>query len=242
MSAYVNQTGEGYLGVLSIYGKNSSAGISVSKNYLQQLGIGEGEKVAVFVEDDRVVLQHPRYGTDGAKAIRTTNKPGGSHRRRSGALSLTDHVDHLAEIDTNIRIYERHWPHRLVLVPRDTDPLLTEPDAPTDLDPAEADEVGVNEVRDALADARESDVLELRVSFMTEAAGEQRESFRMVVSSTQETDDDAPFRIELDYPWTSGLWAPPQPGEWYITGGTAHREGSNVPYGIDSLRIWRWSS
>lgn len=110
------------------------------------------------------------------------------------------------------------------------------------LDPTEAEEVGVNEVTDALETVEAGDILELRVSFMSEAAGEHRETFRMRVVSNEPTEYDTPYRIDLEFPSRSALWSPPKHGDWYITGGTAKRESSRIAYSIDSLKLWRRSS
>lgn len=103
-------------------------------------------------------------------------------------------------------------------------------------DPAEAEEYGVNEVEQAIDELSEGDHLRLSVSFMTEAAGEQSETFDADVS---EIPDGEGRRAELDTPGRRSAWAPPVQADWYIgESATALREDSRIAYGINSMKVW----
>lgn len=103
-------------------------------------------------------------------------------------------------------------------------------------DPTEAEEYGLNEVEDAIDELEEGDHVRLRVSFLTEAAGEQRETFDADVAEIPEEGDR---RAELDTPGRKSAWSPPVIADWYIgQSATALREDSRIAYSIESMRVW----
>lgn len=101
-------------------------------------------------------------------------------------------------------------------------------------DPTEADEYGINDVFEGVKSLKQGDHLRLDVTWMTEASGEEQGTFDAEVESV----DDETIRVELDVS-EKRAWRPPRSGDWYISGGTAFREGSQVAYSIDRLRVWR---
>lgn len=103
-------------------------------------------------------------------------------------------------------------------------------------DPAEAEEYGLNELEDAIDELSVGDHVRLRVSFLTEAAGEQRETFDADVTATPDAGDR---RAELDTPGRRSAWRPPVQADWYIgQSATALREDSHIAYTIESMRVW----
>lgn len=102
---------------------------------------------------------------------------------------------------------------------------------------SDSEDYGLNEVEDAIGELEEGDHLRLRVSFMTEAAGEQRETFDADVSAVTPDRDDR--RVELETPGRRNSWRPPVQADWYIgTSATALREDSHIAYTIESMRVW----
>lgn len=128
---YVVPTGEGYLGIISVWGHADGIGADLSRTYLEEIGVGAGDSVAVESRSDRLVLWPVELAPDEADRLRKTTRSGGGWRRKSGCLGLWKSLDSLGlQAGADVRIYRRDDPPRLVLVPRENDPFLDEEEGP----------------------------------------------------------------------------------------------------------------
>lgn len=103
-------------------------------------------------------------------------------------------------------------------------------------DPANAETYGAGELDEGLDSLNEGDHVRLYVTWLTEASGEEEETFEADVA---EIPEDKPRKAELDTKG-KGTATPPRDGDWYIDhSGTAQREESRTAYSIGQMKVWR---